>query len=200
MELAQGAGGDDQSVQTLRVASGEDRIRLVLQRAGSPTATAQGHGQLIGVATLSQAASGGVKDVIVATEIYDVRDINEAAEAAYLGTGILFAPMPDDLPGGAAGRGLGVVRSQEGASAGAQHARQMQRGWLARQRRQNANRSLGLATHGHRRAPASGIVLPVSGDLLTRVGQAMSALPTGDGQDATLSVALVVQVGPDTMA
>ena len=200
IELATGAGGHDQSVRTLRIATGEDRIRLFLQTASGPTAGAQTHGQLIGVVTLAQAAAGGIEDVMIATEIYDVRDINEAADAAYLGTGVLFAPMSGDLAGGAAACGLGVVRSQEGARANMQQARQMQRGWLARQQRQNPNRSLGLAANGHRRAPASSIILPVAGDLLTRVGEALAGATAGDGQDGPRWVALVVQIGMAAMA
>lgn len=196
VELAAAADGDDQAVQTLREPHGEDRIRLILSQSDGPASTPQGHGRLIGTTRLS--ATGDIEDVAIATEIFDVADPNEAADAAYLGGGLLLSPMPDHLPAGA----LGVLRSREAAISGAQQTLQSQRGWLARQQRQNPNRPLGLTNKGHRRSPASFILRPVSADLLTRIGGAVASLTPGaqSGAPSGKIVRLVVQTGIGDMA
>ena len=196
IELAILRNADEESVQVLRMpGSGmEDRVRLLLRRQGALHGPATGRGHMIGIVTLAAPPAKAVGDVAVQTEILDSRDVNEAADASYLNSGVVFSDGSG--PGSA---GLTVVRSSEAAAQAGQRGARDKRGWLPQQSRNNPSRSLGLGSNGHRRSPVSGFVLPVSCELLQRIGGAIAAIGIGGTERPVGAVALVIETSGSTM-
>ncbi len=179
--------------QDLRVSAAglDDCLQLFLQPQGTTALPAMGHGVVVGTVSFGQPGQI-VTDVAIKSEIFDTRDPNEAADASALATGVLFVARQDG--------GLVVSRSSEAAAAGGRQARRQQRGWLPRQQRHNHGRALGLSNAGHRRALPSGLSLPVTAELLTRLGGAVAGMNT-DGQAPAIGrVTLVIQAAMEAMA
>ena len=196
IDVAMLRNADEESVQVLRVpGSGmEDRIRLLLRARNALHGPATGRGYLIGIVSLSPPPSKTIDDVAIQTEILDHRDVNEAADATYLGSGVVFSE--ESIGTG----GLTVVRSSEAASQASQRGTRQRRGWLPDQHRNNPSRSLGLGSNGHRRSPVSGLAHPVSGDLLQRIGGVVASIGIGGTERPVGAVALVVETSGGTMA
>ena len=185
-------GNERQSPQVLRVSRADpsDCIQLFLQHPGDTAAPAMGHGLVAGVVTLATGTQS-IADVTIVTEIVDLRDANEAADATPNATGLLFAAEREG--------GLSVVRSTEAAGSSGRDARRQQRGFVPRQQRTTPGRTLGLATNGHRRALMAALAVPVSMDLLTRLGLAVARLGASEGAASIGRLILVVQSAPETV-
>ena len=184
-------GNAQQTPQVLRIsrANAGDCLQLFLQRRGDAAAPAMEHGVVAGVMTVS-GTSGQVLDVTIVSEIFDRRDANEAADATV--TGLVLASGQDG--------GLSVVRSSEAEAAGSRDMRRRQRGFLPQQQRNNPSRTLGLSTNGHRRALPASVAVPVSSDLLTRIGLAVASVGESTQAAPIGRVTVVVQSAPEMMA
>ena len=184
-------GNAQQTPQMLRVSRADsgDCLQLFLQRRGDTTAPAMGHGVVAGVVTVSDTV-GQVSDVTIVSEIFDQRDANEAADATV--TGLVLASGQ--------GGSLSVCRSSEAEAAGSRDMRRRQRGFVPQQQRNNPSRMLGLSTNGHRRALPASVAVPVSGDLLTRIGLAVASLGESSQAAPIGRVIVVVQNAPEMMA
>ncbi len=195
IDVAMLRNADEEDVRVLRMpgAGMEDRLRLLLRARNALHAPATGRGVIIGTVSLSPPPSIGVDDVSVLTEIIDSRDVNEAADATYLGTGVVFAPASDMQAA------LSVVRSSEAAAQAGQRSTRERRGWLPQRDRNNPGRALGLGSNGHRRSPAAGFDLPVSCDLLQRIGGVVASAGIGGSDRPVGAVSLVVQTGAGSM-
>ena len=184
-------GNAQQTPQVLRISRADsgDCLQLFLQRRGDAAAPAMGHGVVAGVVSVSDTA-GQVSDLTIVSEIFDQRDANEAADATV--TGLVLASSPDGS--------LSIVRSNEAEAAGSRDMRRKQRGFLPQQQRNNPGRTLGLSTNGHRRALPASVAVPVSGDLLTRIGIAVASLGESTQAAPIGRVIVVVQSAPEMMA
>ena len=194
IELTMLRDPDERSTDMLRVpATGrEGGIRLLLQPSGARHIPADAGGVIVGRVTLSPPPAASIDDVTILSEVLDSWDANEAADASFWGTGVTFAALPDG--------GLAVVRSVQAAAAGGQSASRQQRGWLPQQQRQKPSRALGLGSNGHRRAPGSAVLRPVSADLLGRLGAAVAKLGAKAEAGAAFgAMTLVVQTGAEPM-
>ena len=152
-------------------------IRLHLQ----PSATQAGagvDGTPIGTAQLSGGARPAVSGTTVQTEIFLDTDPNEPSDGTALSSGVLLQSAPASLPHG----GLLVVRSTEAARNHEQMAVAEQQNWRPNPSRHVASSGLGASGRGHRQASPVTARLPVSADLLARVGGAVAALPIEIGQ------------------
>ena len=177
--------------RTLRAAEDDDRLCIILQAADELSALSLDGNRIIGTVSFSSDAI----EVNVATEVFAHHDPNEAADASSLHSGVLFAAMSGGLTGGAEGSGLEVFRSREASASGARQSRQAQRGWLPRPSRNTLSRPLGLCSGGHRRAPTSSLALPVSADLLGRIGTAVSIICASPGAPVVRLMTLLVRTG-----
>ena len=152
-------------------------ISLILQPPGATAGNAV-EGIPIGVAQLSRGPTPSVQDTTVQTEIFLDQDPNEAGDATALSNGVLLQQAPASLPNG----GLLVVRSTEAARNHEQTALAEQQNWRPNPSRHVASSGLGASGRGHRQASPASLMLPVSADLLTRLGGAVAALQMAIGQ------------------
>ena len=185
--------GDAGPPVRLREPAGADRLSVVLSTGTDSAPQANGDALVIGYVSLAKTPKAGIDDVTISTEIFDSRDPNEASDSSYFGGGVLLAARPDHLPGGAQAGGLAVVRSAEAASVAERHDKRLQRGWLPRQPRHDPSRALGLSGNGHRRAPAAHVMLPISADLIGRIGLVVAGLSAAAPPLSVRGMTLLVQ-------
>ncbi len=166
--MAQGAG--EAKPATLRTArAGTDAfVRLHLQALGA-TAGAGVEGVPIGTAQLSAGPKPAVEGTTVQTEIFLDQ---EPSDATALSSGVLLEYAPASLPNG----GLLVVRSTEAARNHQQTALAEQQNWRPNPSRHVASSGLGASGRGHRQSSPAAMLMPVSADLLVRLGSAVAAL------------------------
>ncbi len=147
-------------------------IRLDLQAQGAQTSPPV-DGVPIGAIRLSSGPGPAVEATTVQTEIFLDQDPNESGDATALSSGVLLQAAPASLPNG----GLLVVRSTEAARNNEQLALAEQQNWRPNPSRHVASSGLGASGRGHRQASPAAMMLPVSADLLARLGGAVAALP-----------------------
>ncbi len=171
MTMAQEAGQATQSVLRTARAGTIAFLRLHLQAAGAPAAVTV-EGVPIGTVDLSSGPTPAVAAATVQTEIFLDADPNESGDATALASGVLLQHAPASLPNG----GLLVVRSSEAARNHEQLALSEQQNWRPNPARHVASSGLGASGRGHRQASPASVRLPVSADLLSRLGAAVAAL------------------------
>ena len=175
--MAEGAG--EAKPATLRTArAGTDAVvRLSLLGHGAG-AGAGVEGIPIGTAQLSAAAKTAVEGTTVQTEIFLDQEPNEPSDATALSSGVLLEQASSSLPNG----GLLVVRSTESARNHQQMALAEQQNWRPNPSRHVASSGLGASGRGHRQSSPAAMLMPVSADLLARLGGAVAALSIGVSQ------------------
>ena len=175
--LAQGAG--EATSATLRTARAGSIafIRLHLQLSGG-SASAGVEGIPIGTAQMTGGPTYAVQGTTVQTELFLDQDPNEPSDATALSSGVLLEHAPSSLPNG----GLLVVRSTEAVRNHEQTALAEQQNWRPNPSRHVASSGLGASGRSHRQASPAVTLLPVSADLLFRLGGAVSALAMNIGQ------------------
>ncbi len=175
--LAQASG--EATPATLRAARAGSLafIRLHLQPR-SVQAGAGVDGMPIGTAQLSDGPKSAVAGTTVQTEIFLDADPNEPSDGTALSSGVLLQSAPASLPNG----GLLVVRSTEAARNHEQMALAEQQNWRPNPSRHIAASGLGASGRGHRQASPVAMRLPVSADLLARLGAAAASLTVEIGQ------------------
>ncbi len=175
--LASAPGAE--KIAALRTArAGTDAwIRLNIQAAGSAGGGGV-DGIAIGSAQLAGTSSQAVQGTNVQTEIFLDMDPNESGDATALSSGVLLEQAFAHLPNG----GLLVVRSAEAARGQQQIMLSEQQNWRPNPSRHVASSGLGASGRGHRQASPAAVRLPVSADLLTRLGGAVAALAIDAGQ------------------
>ncbi len=195
IDVAMLRNADEEEIQVLRMpgAGMEDRVRLLFRARNALHGPSTGRGVMVGTVTLAPPPDKATEEVAVQTEIVDYRDVNEAADATYFGTGVVFAACRDL-------GGLAIVRSSEAASQAGQQQTRQKRGWLPQQPRNNPARSLGLGSNGHRRSPVAGFVMPVCVDLLQRIGSVVAAIGIGGTERPIGAVTLVIETSDSAMA
>ena len=162
------------------------RMNLLRDDAAAGSGT---DGVPIGTAQLTAGANPAVLSITVQTEIFLDHDVNESSDATALCSGMLLEHAPASLPNG----GLLVVRSTEAARSQQQLALAEQQNWRPNPSRHVASSGFGASGRSHRRAGPASLVLPVSADLLTRLGAAVAA---AHAEVAQVAVVLL----PDGMA
>ncbi len=179
LSAAMGQDVDDATPMILRTARAGTDALLRLSLLGSGTTAGAGvEGIAIGTAQLSAGANSAVEGTTVQTEIFLDQEPNEPSDATALSSGVLLEQTPASLPNG----GLLVVRSTEAARDHQQKALAEQQNWRPNPSRHVASSGLGASGRGHRRSSPAAMLIPVSADLLARLGGAVAALSIGVGQ------------------
>ena len=179
--MQQEAGGARSTTLRPARAGSQAFIQLGLQARGAAAGTAC-EGIAIGTAQLSAGPEPAVEGTTILTEIFLDQDPNEAGDATAQASGVLLEQAPASLPNG----GLLVVRSTEAARNNEQMALAEQQNWRPNPSRHVASTGLGASGRGHRRAGPSAMLVPVSADLLVRLGGAVAALSADVGQVAVV--------------